>query len=153
MKNIVLVFDRTREHPGLRDATNAETLFRLLDKDGQIVWYHTGTRTPLLARGVKAALRWREAAIADARAGIAEAYAYLIDTWEPGDRIFMFGVGPGAFCARELARLLGTIGLMQAHRGRPGGLRAGHLRAAPHPPDTAGLAAGYPAGGQAGRSA
>jgi uncharacterized protein (DUF2235 family) len=116
VKNIVLVFDRTREHPGRRDATNAETLFRLLDKDGQIVWYHIGTRTPLLARGVKAALRWREAAIADARAGIAEAYAYLIDTWEPGDRIFMFGVGPGAFCARELARLLGTIGLMQAHR-------------------------------------
>ena len=118
MKNIVLVFDRTRDHPGLRDATNAETLFRLLDDgDGHIIWYHAGTRTPLRARGVKfAALRWREAAIADARAGIAEAYSLLINTWEPGDRIFIFGVGHGAFCARELARLLGTVGLMKAHR-------------------------------------
>ena len=117
MKNIVLCFDRNRHHPGLRDATNAETLFRLLDDgDEQVTWYHAGTRTPLLARGVKRSMRWREAAIADARAGIAEAYAFLIDRWEQGDRIFMFGVGHGAFCARELSRLLGTIGLMQAHR-------------------------------------
>ena len=66
-------------------------------------------------RGIRAlALRWREAAIDDARAGIAEAYAFLIDSWEPGDRIFIFGVGRGAFCARELSRLLGTVGVLPA---------------------------------------
>ena len=107
MKNIVLCFDRTRAHPGLRDASNAEALFRLLDNGaGQLTWYHSGTRT--------LALRWREAAIDDARAGIAGAYAFLIDSWEPGDRIFIFGVGRGAFCARELSRLLGTVGVLPA---------------------------------------
>lgn len=107
MKNIVLCFDRTRAHPGLRDASNAEALFRLLDDGaGQLTWYHSGTRT--------LALRWREAAIDDARAGIAGAYAFLLDSWEPGDRIFIFGVGRGAFCARELSRLLGTVGVLPA---------------------------------------
>ena len=32
MKNIVLCFDRARDHPGLRGATNAEALLRLLDE-------------------------------------------------------------------------------------------------------------------------
>lgn len=40
-----------------------------------------------------------------------EAYRFLVDVWFPGDEIFLFGVGRGAACARELARLLGTIGV------------------------------------------
>ena len=47
MKNIVLCFDRARDHPGPRDATNVESLLRLLDEsDEQITWYHPGTRMP-----------------------------------------------------------------------------------------------------------
>src|SRR4029077_19133920 len=110
VKNIVLCFDRARDHPGPRDATNAEALLRLLDEsDEQITWYHPGTRVP--ASGRLATLRWREAVVDDARATIAEAYKFLVDCWEPGGRIFMFGVGRGASCAHALTRLLGTVGV------------------------------------------
>jgi uncharacterized protein (DUF2235 family) len=109
VKNIVMCFDRARDHLGRRDATNAEALLRLLDEsDEQIIWYHSGA--PQSSR--LAALRWREAAIDDARAAIGEAYEFLVDRWEPGDQIFMFGVGRGAYCAQALTRLLGTVGLL-----------------------------------------
>jgi uncharacterized protein (DUF2235 family) len=112
VKNVVLCFDRARDHLGLRDATNAEAMLRLLDEtDDQIIWYHSGA--PVTDRGGRfAALRWREAAIDDARAAIAEAYEFLVDWWEPGDRIFMFGVGRGAYCAQALTRLLGIVGVL-----------------------------------------
>jgi len=112
VKNIVLCFDRARGHPGPRDATNAEALLRLLDEsDDQITWYHPGTRPPASDRRL-ARLRWRVAAVEDARATIAEAYEFLVDWWHPGDRIFMFGVGRGASCAHALTRLLGTVGVL-----------------------------------------
>jgi uncharacterized protein (DUF2235 family) len=94
----------------MRSATNAETLSRLLDKNGdQITWYHSGVREPSAGRR---RLRWWEAAADDARAAIAEAYEFLIDWWEPGDRIFIFGVGRGGCCAHAMARLLGTVGML-----------------------------------------
>jgi uncharacterized protein (DUF2235 family) len=113
VKNIVLCFDRARGHPGPRDATNAEALLRLLEEsDEQITWYHPGTRLPASDRRRSARLRWRGAAVDDARATIAEAYEFLVDWWAPGDRIFMFGVGRGASCAHALTRLLGTVGVL-----------------------------------------
>jgi len=113
VKNIVLCFDRARDHPGPRDATNAETLLRLLDEsDEQITWYHPGARVPTADRGTLAKLRWRQAAADQARATIAEAYEFLVDNWDRGDRIYLFGVGRGAYCAHALARLLGTVGVL-----------------------------------------
>ena len=113
MKNIVLCFDRARDHSGPRDATNAESLLRLLDEsDDQITWYHPGTRVPAADNSKLARLRWREVAAGDARATIAEAYEFLVDSWEPGDRIYMVGVGGGAYCAHALTRLLGTVGVL-----------------------------------------
>jgi len=74
VKNIVLCFDRARDHSGPRDATNAESLLRLLDEsDDQITWYHPGTRVPAADNSKLARLRWREVAAGDARATIAEA--------------------------------------------------------------------------------
>jgi uncharacterized protein (DUF2235 family) len=112
LKNLVLCFDRAGHHPGMRDATNAERLFRLLDQGaGQITWYDPGMRAADHS-SLRRALRWREAAADDAQAAIAEAYEFLIHWWEPGDRIFMFGVGRGGHCAQALSRLLGTVGLL-----------------------------------------
>lgn len=94
----------------MRSTTNVETLLRLLDKDGdQITWYHSGAREP--SAGSRR-LRRRGTAADNARAVIAEAYEFLIDWWEPGDRIFIFGVGRGGYCAQALARLLGTVGML-----------------------------------------
>jgi Uncharacterized alpha/beta hydrolase domain (DUF2235) len=102
--NIVLCFDRAGERAGPGDATNAQALLRLLDDAaGQLVWYHSGSANRS---------RRRERVIAEARAAIAEAYRLLVDRWQPGDAIFLFGVGRGAYCARALARLLGLVGVL-----------------------------------------
>ena len=109
MKNIVLCFDNARAHLGSSVATNAEALLGLLDEtDDQITWYHPGPRSANTRR--LGGLRRRHA-LDDAQAAISEAYEFLIDSWEPGDRIYLFGVGRGAYCAQSLTRLLGTVGL------------------------------------------
>jgi uncharacterized protein (DUF2235 family) len=111
VKNIVLCFDRARSHPGPRDATNVEALLRLIDEsDEQLTWYHPGTPVP--AQSNAARLRWRRNAAEEARATVAEAYEFLADNWDRGDRIYVFGVGRGAYCAHALTRLLGTVGLL-----------------------------------------
>lgn len=116
MKNVVVCFDSTNKRPSPRDATNAETLFRLLDDtdaDRQLTWYDAGEaalRSPHLFNS--AARRWRANVAAAARETVVDAYFYLAEHWQPGDRIFLLGAGRGAYCARALARMLGTVGLM-----------------------------------------
>ena len=103
MKNLVMCFDSTNDHPGLRDATNAEALFRLLDATGddrQTTWYDAGEAALTSVQLFNpAARRWREAVVAAAREVI-DAYAFLAEFWEPDDRIFLLGAGRGAYCAR-----------------------------------------------------
>ncbi|BBY17646.1 phospholipase effector Tle1 domain-containing protein [Mycolicibacterium litorale] len=116
MKNIVLCFDRAQDQPGRHAATNAGALFGLIESSPrQLTWYDAGAGTQPLRRGVSA-LRWRQTAAGSARASIVAAYRFLVDAWAPGDEVFLFGVGRGASCARELARLLGTIGVWHDRR-------------------------------------
>jgi uncharacterized protein (DUF2235 family) len=116
MKNVVMCFDSTNNRPGSRDATNAETLFRLLDdsaEDRQLAWYDAGEAALNSLRLLNpAARRWRADVAAAARESVIDAYFYLAEHWTPGDRIFLLGAGRGAYCARALARMLGTVGMM-----------------------------------------
>jgi uncharacterized protein (DUF2235 family) len=43
---------------------------------------------------------------------LSNAYRYLMDVWEPGDRVFLFGFSRGAYTARVLGGLLYLLGLM-----------------------------------------
>jgi uncharacterized protein (DUF2235 family) len=43
---------------------------------------------------------------------VQEAYIYLMDFWEPGDQVFLFGFSRGAYTVRVLAGLLHTLGLL-----------------------------------------
>ncbi|MGX9789817.1 phospholipase effector Tle1 domain-containing protein [Mycobacterium sp. MMS18-G62] len=109
MRNIVLCFDSARAHPGSRNATNAAALLGLLaESDDQITWYHPGRSS---ANPRRLGGPGRRQVLRDAQAAITEAYEFLIDCWQPEDRIYMFGVGRGAYCAQSLTRLLGTVGL------------------------------------------
>lgn len=114
MKNIVLCFDGADGRSGTRDTTHALTLFQLFDGvDGQIAWYHPGTPEPVAAgHRRRPGRRRREAAVDDTRATVVTAYQFLLRRWRPGDWIFLFGVGRGGYCARALARLLGTVGVL-----------------------------------------
>ena len=116
MKNLVVCFDSTINRPGPRDATNAEALFRLLDAadDGQLTWYDAGEAALTSPRLFNPMARgWREAVAATARETVVDAYFFLAEHWEPEDRIFLLGTGRGAYCARALARMLGTIGMLE----------------------------------------
>ncbi|KUI06555.1 hypothetical protein AU192_09055 [Mycobacterium lehmannii] len=108
MKKLVLCFDRTRGYPDPGTATNAHRLIRLLDDvSDQLIWYHPGVRA-----NSGMTLRPFRAAADDARGAIAEAYRFLVDNWEPGDPIYLFGVGRGGYCAQSLTRLLATVGVL-----------------------------------------
>lgn len=43
---------------------------------------------------------------------IREAYSFIADNYAPGDQIFLVGFSRGAFTARSIAGLIGTIGLL-----------------------------------------
>ncbi|MBE1284557.1 MAG: DUF2235 domain-containing protein [Rhodobacteraceae bacterium] len=42
---------------------------------------------------------------------IKSAYKFLAETWKPGDKIFLLGFSRGAYTARSVAGLIGSIGL------------------------------------------
>ena len=44
--------------------------------------------------------------------GCPSLHGYLIDFWEPNDRVFLFGFSRGAYTARVLAGLLHQLGLL-----------------------------------------
>jgi uncharacterized protein (DUF2235 family) len=98
VNNVVLCFDQVR-HPGAGGDTNATALFGLLDQsDRQVSWYHSGS-----------ARRARDGA---ARAPVDGGYAFLRRCWRPGDAIYVFGAGRGAYCAQALVRLVNTVGVL-----------------------------------------
>ena len=47
------------------------------------------------------------------RQNLAEAYRYLMETWEPGDPLYVFGFSRGAYTARALAGMLYRVGLLR----------------------------------------
>ncbi|TAK56355.1 MAG: DUF2235 domain-containing protein, partial [Dehalococcoidia bacterium] len=44
---------------------------------------------------------------------ILDAYAYLIDTYRPGDELYLFGFSRGAYTVRSLAGLIRNCGILQ----------------------------------------
>jgi len=50
---------------------------------------------------------------------IKDCYLFLVDNWEPGDEIFLFGFSRGAYTARSLAGLVRNSGILRPrHRSR-----------------------------------
>ncbi len=107
-----MCFDHGGDCCSSSGAKNASALVALLQSDdNQIVWSrsdtHVTSRYPLVRRHRRSHVR------ASARASVVEAYEFLVDRWEPGDRLFIFGSGRGAYCARALTHLLGTVGILR----------------------------------------
>ncbi|MCV7152516.1 phospholipase effector Tle1 domain-containing protein [Mycolicibacterium pyrenivorans] len=112
MKNIALCFDHVGNRTTSTGSTNVAALAALLPTgDEQVVW----SSADLTVEGVnRFATRHRRSAAVDvARASVSHAYEFLVDRWEPGDRLYLFGAGRGAFCARALTRVLGTVGVLR----------------------------------------
>ena len=128
VKNIVICCDGTRGKYEAGDKnTNVVRLFERLGKDGerQMSYYDPGigTYSPLRS-GLG---RWAAKLIASAsglgKAGsglngnIEEAYRYLMDCYEPEDRVYFFGYSRGAHTVRVLAGMLHKCGLLTRGSG------------------------------------
>lgn len=122
-KNIVVLCDGTANQVTIYSHTNIVRLARRLDKTAgknkhQVMFYDPGLGT----EGAPAALTLVGKAVTrllglafgyGLSKNLADAYAFLMQNYEPGDRIYIFGFSRGAYTARALTGLLGRVGLLE----------------------------------------
>jgi uncharacterized protein (DUF2235 family) len=107
MKRIAIFLDGTRNK--LENNTNVWRLKSLCDPTApdQIVYYSKGVGTNFgeLGRGAVEGYGIDDEII--------DAYAWLTDSFEPGDEIFLFGFSRGAYTARSLSGLISKCGVLR----------------------------------------
>ncbi len=118
-KNIVLCFDGTGQQYGSSNS-NVVKLFQILVRkaDEQICFYDPGVgtfsvRDPLfkwqdfLGRALGLMIGW------GLFRNIETLYEFLIDEFQPGDGIFIFGFSRGSYTARAFAGMVHEVGLLR----------------------------------------
>ena len=120
-KKIVICLDGTGNELKGKGNTNVVELYDLLDLSDpatQVAYYDPGVGT-FSAPGAwlpPARFASRVAGLAfgyGLRDNLAEAYTYLMRTYEPGDQVYVFGFSRGAYTARALTGLVYTIGIFR----------------------------------------
>lgn len=117
-RNIVICCDGTNNEFGPEN-TNVVRLIQVLDRDPakQRLYYDPGVGTLPEPGALSAFGKWISKVFGLAFGGgliwkVQQAYSYLMDHWEPGDQVFVFGFSRGAYTARVLAGMLHSIGLL-----------------------------------------
>lgn len=117
-RTIVICCDGTSNQFG-PTVTNVLRLVQLLECDSpdQVVHYQPGVGTLPEPGYVTPMMQWCSIVNGLAfGAGLTQAvedlYAYLMEVWEPGDRVFLFGFSRGAYTVRVLAAMLHELGLL-----------------------------------------
>lgn len=117
-RNLIICCDGTNNQFGPQN-TSVVRLIQVLDRDpaNQRLHYDPGVGT-LPEPGVFTAIGKKISELFGLAFGsgltwkVEEAYSYLMEYWEPGDRVFLFGFSRGAYTARVLAGLLHGLGLL-----------------------------------------
>ncbi|KAG2009454.1 hypothetical protein CC2G_012391 [Coprinopsis cinerea AmutBmut pab1-1] len=120
-RTLVLCFDGTGDQFDA-DNSNIVQLVSLLKKDDktkQMVYYQTGigtytspkVATPLMSKIRKTLDTMFASSI---HAHVMSGYEFLMQNYQAGDRISMFGFSRGAYTARSLAGMLHKVGLLPA---------------------------------------
>jgi uncharacterized protein (DUF2235 family) len=120
-KNILICLDGTKNEVKANAVTNVLKIAEVADlahPDEQVLYYDPGVGTKpapsaFTRFGQRFSLLGGMALGWGMRDDIAEAYTYLMKTWQPGDKVFIFGFSRGAFTARALCGLLYRIGLLR----------------------------------------
>jgi len=120
-KNIVVCCDGTSNE--IKDnISNVLKLFRVVKKDAnQYVFYDPGVGT-LSQNDQWGQIRYKFKGVLGLATGyglddnILEAYNFLIDHYEDGDQIYLFGFSRGAYTVRALAGFIHLIGLIQPNQ-------------------------------------
>jgi uncharacterized protein (DUF2235 family) len=126
-RNLVILCDGTGNELGRaltseqRDIriTNVLKLFRITEKrKNQLVWYSPGVgtigRNDWLHRVRQKFVEFVGLATGyGLDANVLGAYRFLVENWQRGDRIFLFGFSRGAWTVRVLAGMLHLVGLVR----------------------------------------
>lgn len=117
-RNLALLFDGTNNEFGSEN-TSVVRIAQVMDRDPrrQRLYYDPGVGTLPEPRLFTRIGKWVSKVMglafgAGLVRNVEEAYAYLMDEWEPGDRVFLFGFSRGAYTARVLAGMLHSVGLL-----------------------------------------
>ena len=116
MKNIVICCDGTGNEYGANNTNVVKLYQRVLRDSSQVAFYDPGVGTfSFLGRefGRRVGTVMGIAFGAGLQQNVEDAYRYLMDMYEPEDRLFLFGFSRGAFTARALAGMLHKCGLLQ----------------------------------------
>lgn len=118
-KNIVLCCDGTANEFA-RDRTNVVKLYSTLvhDSPAQVTYYHPGIGT-MEPFGALSPITRKFTRLLGMAVGyglendLRDAYVFLMQFYEPGDSIYLFGFSRGAYTARAVASLLRMYGMIR----------------------------------------
>jgi uncharacterized protein (DUF2235 family) len=126
-KNIVVYSDGTGQDGGARPEQRISNIYKMyrisrdhaetgIDPSRQVVFYDAGLGTDIGATALTAPMRFVQKLLgsvtgAGIKRNIADCYEFIVDHYEPGDRIFLFGFSRGAYTVRSLANLLMLCGV------------------------------------------
>lgn len=134
-KNIVVFSDGTGQEGGVRleqQLSNVYKLYRVcrvgpdsgIDPLEQVAFYDAGLGTDDGATALTGPVRFFQKLLASVTGrgittNIAECYEFIINHYEPGDRIFLIGFSRGAYTVRAVADLIRLCGIPKQSGGQP----------------------------------
>lgn len=164
-KNIVVFSDGTGQEGGLREEQGLSNVYKLyrvcrvgpdsgIDPRDQVAFYDPGLGTDGSATGFLGAYRRLQKLLSSVTGlgitkNIADCYEFIVNHYEPGDRIYLVGFSRGAYTARCVANVLFLCGVPTT---APGGYLPRFRRATRAIAEEAVMqvyeyGAGYPRGG------
>jgi uncharacterized protein (DUF2235 family) len=120
-RNIVVFLDGTNnkiKHLSSTNVVRLYTLCRAHDPTTQVLFYAPGVGTfsspAAWTPPARTISRWSGSIFGvGMRANLGAAYTFLMNSYRPGDKVFVFGFSRGAYTARALAGMLEWCGLMR----------------------------------------
>jgi uncharacterized protein (DUF2235 family) len=126
-KNIVVYSDGTGQDGGVRPEQRISNVYKLyvashvhpgnaIDPHEQVAFYDPGLGTDIGATALTAPVRFVQKLLGSVtgqgiKRNIADCYEFIINHYEPGDRIFLIGFSRGAYTVRCVANLLMLCGV------------------------------------------
>jgi uncharacterized protein (DUF2235 family) len=135
LKNIVVFSDGTGQDGGARPEQRISNIYKMyrisrdhadtgIDPSQQVVFYDAGLGTDIGTTATTAPVRFVQKLLgsvtgAGIKRNIADCYEFIVNHYQPGDRIYLFGFSRGAYTVRSLANLLMLCGIPTKVPGGP----------------------------------
>jgi uncharacterized protein (DUF2235 family) len=134
-KNIVVYSDGTCQDGGVRPEQRVSNVYKMyrasrtgpenpINPNDQVAFYDAGLGTDIGATALTAPWRFIQKLLGSVTGNgivrnIADCYTFIINHYEPGDRVFLIGFSRGAYTVRSLANLLMLCGVPTKTPGGP----------------------------------